>query len=426
MSCFEQDVIDFAKDLEEKVRFFNYREHKVSDNERKNKRDEYTRDYARVLYSSSFRRLQGKMQLLGIDSTHFYRNRLTHSLEVAQIARSLASELNLKHPVVAETCSLSHDLGNPPFGHAGEKVLNDLAKDIGGYEGNAQTFRILRHLEKKHYGYPGLNLTLRTLFGVTKYFYKRQDNPKKFLYDEDYDFLKNELKSRHTEYTKSIDVQIMDLADEIAYAAHDLEDALSFGFVTLGEIMYEFEISPDYNQASKVFQEIAKKARDIALKAYRLETSEEYSFILRKELTSNIVNELINDIGVVRDNESQEIFGYKSLSKLSEGLKKIVFKALLRKNNIQLYEKQGEKIIERLFEVYTDKQFNYKNSLLPPELRVLANAVDDDNAERMQQRLVIDYIAGMMDSFAMQEYKKYFGASSLDSIYDISFWKNKN
>ena len=426
MSYFEQDVIDFAKELEKKVQAFNYREHKVSDNERKNKRDEYTRDYARVLYSSSFRRLQGKMQLLGVDSTHFYRNRLTHSLEVAQIARSIASELNLEHPVVAENCSLSHDLGNPPFGHAGEKVLNNLAKDIGGYEGNAQTFRILRHLEKKHHAYPGLNLTLRTLFGITKYFYIRHDNHKKFLYDEDYNFLKNELKSRHTQYTKSIDVQIMDLADEIAYAAHDLEDALSFEFVTLGEIMYEFQISQDYNQASEIFQEIAKKARDVALKAYRLETSEEYSLILRKELTSNIVNELINDVGVVKDKESQEILGYKNLSKLSEGLKKILFRALLRKNSIQLYEKQGEKIITRLFEVYTDKQFNFKNSLLPPEYRVLENTVDNENVEKTQQRLVVDYIAGMMDSFAIQEYKKYFGTSSLDSIYDIDFWKNKN
>ena len=425
MSFFDKNTIAFAKELENQIQIFNYREDDDADDKNLKEKDEYISDYSRVLYSSSFRRLQGKMQLLGIDSTHFYRNRLTHSLEVAQIARYIASELELKHPVVTETCSLSHDLGNPPFGHAGEKVLNDLAKDIGGYEGNAQTFRILRHLEKKHYAYSGLNLTLRTLFGVTKYFHKRVDNPKKFLYDEDYNFLKNSLESQDCEYIKSIDVQIMDLADEIAYAAHDLEDALSFGLVTLGEIMYEFQISQDYNQASGKFSEIAKKSRDIALQANRLQTSEEYSFILRKELTSNIVNNLILDIGVIKDNGSEKL-GYKNLGKLSEGLKKIVFKALLRKNNIQLYEKQGEKIITRLYEVYTDKSFNYKNNLLPPEFRVLEKKSDGESTEVIQQRLVVDYIAGMMDSFAMQEYKKYFGASSLDLIYDMDFWKNKN
>jgi dGTPase len=142
------------------------------------------------------------MQLLGINSTNFHRNRLTHSLEVAQIAGSIARYLKLKHPVVVETCSLAHDLGNPPFGHAGERVLNSLALeslDIGGYEGNAQTFRILRHLEKKHFDYAGLNLTLRTLLGVTKYFYRKGENPKKpgkFLYEEDYLFWRRKLKKR--------------------------------------------------------------------------------------------------------------------------------------------------------------------------------------------------------------------------------------
>lgn len=132
------------------------------------------------------------MQLLGINPTHFHRNRLTHSLEVAQIAGGIARDLQLEHPIITETCALAHDLGNPPFGHAGERVLNYLAKDIGGYEGNAQTFRILRHLEKKHYAYAGLNVTLRTLLGVTKYFYIKGANPKKpdkYLYNEDYYFL---------------------------------------------------------------------------------------------------------------------------------------------------------------------------------------------------------------------------------------------
>lgn len=422
MSIYDQETLDFAKEQEDKLKKFNSRFYEHPEDTRGNNRDEYRRDYSRVLYCSSFRRLQGKMQLLGVDHTNFHRNRLTHSLEVAQIAESIATNLGLENPVVSETSSLCHDMGNPPFGHAGETILNELAQDIGGYEGNAQTFRILHRLEKKHYAFAGLNLTLRTLLGVTKYFYKKAENPKKFLYDDDYDFLSQQIKDKQIYIKKSIDAQIMDLADEIAYAAHDLEDAISFGFMTLGEMMYEFKNSQKFKDASDEFNEIAKKTRDIAWKANRLDTSEEYSFILRKELTSNIVHILMNDIGLVDKDGSKEL-GYKNLSKLAEGLKKLVFKALLRKKDIQLYEKQGERIIRGLFEVYSDSKFNKDLLLLPPELRAITKNLSDDYSIR--KRVIIDYIAGMMDSFAIQEYKRYFGSSSLDMICDRNLWNNQ-
>ncbi|BAQ60060.1 deoxyguanosinetriphosphate triphosphohydrolase [Geminocystis sp. NIES-3708] len=371
------------------------------------------------------------MQLLGVDHTNFHRNRLTHSLEVAQIAESIATNLGLENPVVSETCSLCHDMGNPPFGHAGEKILNELAEDIGGYEGNAQTFRILHRLEKKHYAFAGLNLTVRTLLGVTKYFYRKGENPdkpNKFLYNDDYHFLYREIKDKQIDIKKSIDAQIMDLADEIAYAAHDLEDAISFGFITLSEMMYEFDIDEEFKSIRDVFKnEIATPARIVALKGRennRLNTSEEYSFILRKELTSNIVHILMNDIGLV-DKDGSKQLGYKNKNfiKLAEGLKKLVFKALLRKKDIQLYEKQGERIIRGLFEVYSDSKFNKDLLLLPPELRAITKNVSDDYS--IIKRVIIDYIAGMMDSFAMQEYKRYFGSSSLDMIYDRNLWSNQ-
>lgn len=409
-SIYSDELCQFAQKEEDKVEKFNFREHEEPDDGRSEKRDVYRRDYARVLYSSSFRRLQGKMQLLGIDHTNFYRNRLTHSLEVAQIARSIATDLELKNPIVAETCSLSHDLGNPPFGHAGEKVLNELAEDIGGYEGNAQTLRIFRHLEKKHYKFAGLNLTVRTLWGVTKYFFNKDENKKKFLYKEDYEFLTQEMEYRQTYIRKSIDAQIMDLADEIAYAAHDLEDAVNFGLVSIPEIMHEFQISKEYKSASCYFNRIAQDSREKAMKAHRLDTSEEYSFIIRRELTSNIVHKLMRDIGLVEQPDGSKQLGYKTLHKFSEGLKKLVFKAILRKKDVQLYEKKGEKVIRGLFDVYTDSKFNNNLMLLPPEYRVSSEKSGD-------KRVVIDYIAGMMDSFAIQEYERYFGSSSLNKLY---------
>lgn len=187
---------DFIEHSENEANKLNYRYFKEDTGRDSEHRSEYMRDYARVLYSSSFRRLQGKMQLLGVNDSGFNRNRLTHSLEVSQIARGLALKLGIKNTEVVETCSLIHDIGNPPFGHAGEVTLNKLSESIGGYEGNAQAFRVVRELEKKNPEFNGLNLTLRSLWGITKYFHTRTSDPKKFLYDSDFNFLKEELQKK--------------------------------------------------------------------------------------------------------------------------------------------------------------------------------------------------------------------------------------
>jgi predicted deoxyguanosinetriphosphate triphosphohydrolase len=403
---YDKEIIKFAKKQEKIIKKLDYRTDKEN-NERTQGRDPFMRDYARVLYSSSFRRLQGKMQLLGIDENKFNRNRLTHSLEVAQIARSIVFGLKLKNPVVVETASLAHDIGNPPFGHYGETILNELCEGCGGYEGNAQAFRILQKLEKKHHSYKGLNLTIRSLLAVTKYFQNREQNNKKFLYDEDYYFLERVLKNNDISIKKSIDAQIMDLADEIAYAAHDLEDALSAGLISLGEMVHEFKISEKYKDAYDIMSTIAQEAQKEAMKSKVMESSEEYAIVLKKELTSKIVYKLCHDIGIV-DDENGKKLSYKTHGKLAEGLKKLLFHAILRKKDIRLYEKRGEKIIRGLFEVYSDNKYNKDNMLLPPELRCL-----DD----CKTRVIIDYISGMMDSFASQEYEKYFGKGSLKKIY---------
>jgi len=399
---YDEETKKYAQEQEKLIEKLEYRIHRYNDN-RSDNRQSLMRDYARVLYSSSFRRLQGKMQLLGVDSNKFNRNRLTHSLEVAQIARTIAFELGLKDTVVTETASLAHDIGNPPFGHYGEMILNELSSDYGGYEGNAQTFRILNTLEKKHHKYSGLNLNIRTLMAVTKYFFTKEQNSKKFLYDDDYCFLKNELEKNDISITKSIDAQIMDLSDEIAYAAHDLEDAISSGMISIGEMVHEFKISTKYQPALQSIIDITKSVQIEASQSNSLNSSEEYSIVLKKELTSKIVNILCSDIGLVNGE-----LGYKNHALLAEGLKKLLFNAILRKKDIQLYEKRGEKIIRGLFEVYSDKKYNKNNMLLPPELRTIDNC---------KVRAIIDYISGMMDSFSAQEYEKYFGKGSLEKLY---------
>lgn len=184
------------------------------------------------------------------------------------------------------------------------------------------------------------------MLGVTKYFYTKAENSKKFLYSDDYEFLKRQMDNNNTFIKKSIDAQIMDLADEIAYAAHDLEDAISFGFVSLSEIMHEFDISNKYQSASEQFNKIAYQSREIAVQANRLNTSEEYLLILKKELTSNIVYTLMGDIGKIECQDGSEELGYKTLSTLAEGLKKLVFKALLRKKMFSFMKNKENELLK--------------------------------------------------------------------------------
>ncbi|HEH9415577.1 TPA: hypothetical protein SIA28_004263 [Aeromonas salmonicida] len=149
--------------------------------------------------------------------------------------------------------------------------------------------------------------------------------------------------------------------------------------------------------------EIAQEAQKTAIESSRMDTSEEYSIVLRKELTSIIVNTLCRDIGLVNGE-----LNYQAHADLAGGLKKLLFKAILRKKDIIIYEKHGEKIIKGLFQVYTDNEFNKNNMLLPPELR----SIKDD-----QKRLVVDHISGMMDSFAAQEYERFFGKGSAEKLF---------
>ena len=273
------------------------------------RRSEFEHDRARIIHSAAFRRLQGKTQVFGIYEGDFFRTRLTHSLEVAQIAKGIALALGADPDLVEAVC-LAHDLGHPPFGHNGERTLHALMRAHGGFEGNAQTLRILTYLEQKHADYAGLNLTYQTLDGVLKYktcidstaIANAPQSPVKGFYTWDRQLVETIVQQTGSRQQRSVECQILDVADDIAYSVHDLEDSLKAGLLTQADLrrLPPARVVRDVNAKLTVWGRTVNEGTvhmELAQIADRLEQLEQRSLRAgRKMLTRDLIHEFVSPV----------------------------------------------------------------------------------------------------------------------------------
>ena len=352
-------------------------------------RDPFARDRDRILHTSSFRRLEYKTQVFINHEGDYFRTRLTHSLEVSQIARSIANALGC-HETLAETIALAHDLGHTPFGHVGGDTLDACLKADGnenGFEHNFQSFRVVTKLEKRYAPFDGLNLTFATLEGILKHSYPYR---KPFLtpwYDETFGL----------DYHPSLEAMIVDHADEIAYISHDIDDGIQFGLITFDDILE--------NELVRLIDEkVADEGLDRGTKLYR------YRFV--GMLISHLVTELIASsrknvpssggkvlCSTIPSSEPLPISFEKELSTEIKKLKRLLFTKLYQHERIVSKMHAGKECIKRLYEALGSDV-----NLMPEEYRVRAT-------REKRERVVADFIAGMSDRYALQRYREIYGLS---------------
>lgn len=349
-------------------------------------RNQFQRDRDRIIHSSAFRRLEYKTQVFVNHEGDLFRTRLTHSIEVAQIGRAIARNLNL-HEDLVEGIALAHDLGHTPFGHAGQDALNECMREFGGFEHNLQSLRVVDLLEQRYAEFDGLNLTFELREGILKHC---SLNNAKTLGDVGERFINKQ--------QPSLEAQLTNLADEIAYNNHDVDDGLRSGLITLEQL------------------------EQVTLFANNLNTvRQQYPTLNGRRLIHETVRRMINALVVDVCQQSQanihqanpanieEVRNSPMLIGFSAEMREqqIELKRFLRTNLYQHYRvnrmsAKAQRIVRELFEVFMNDA-----SLLPDDYQKQANTNQD------KARGVADYIAGMTDRYAIREYQRLFTVSEL-------------
>lgn len=346
-------------------------------------RTAFQRDRDRVIHSRAFRRLEYKTQVFVNHEGDYYRTRLTHSLEVAQIARTMARMLRLNEDL-AEGISLAHDLGHTPFGHSGEHVMSRLMREFGGFEHNRQSFRVVTFLEDRYPDFPGLNLTYELLEGITKH-------------RSEYDLPDGALFERKT--YPSLEAQLCNFADEIAYNNHDIDDGLKSQMIHT-EDLKGLKLWDEPYQAVKEKFPTARRSIQIS-QTVKLIINTLVSDLVEQSL-KNIQNQDIKTLEDVWSKAKHTISFSEDVQKENKELKRFLLNKLYRHYRVIRMADKAERIIKELFRAYVNNP-----KIMPPHF--LKRYENNKNAsDNSSERIVCDYIAGMTDRFALDEYKKLF------------------
>jgi dGTPase len=351
-------------------------------------RSEYQRDRDRIVHSSAFRRLVYKTQVFVNHEGDMYRTRLTHSMEVAQIGRTVALALNLNEALTEAIC-LAHDVGHTPFGHAGQDALNECMREYGGFEHNMQSLRVVDELEERYAAFPGLNLTFECREGILKHCSLANA---RLLGDIGLRFINRE--------QPGLEAQLANLADEIAYNNHDVDDGLRAGLIDLQEL------------------------REVAIFARQLQVVEQlYPGLAGRRLVNEVVRRMINGIVVdVIESSAARIAAAApadidavraqgaALVEMSEAvhaehleLKRFLRDKLYRHYRVQRMTRKARTVVRDLFAAFMDDLL-----LLPDEHREVARRFEADQGMSGRARAVSDYVAGMTDRYAISEHDRIF------------------
>jgi dGTPase len=355
-------------------------------------RTPFQRDRDRIIHSAAFRRLKHKTQVFVYHEGDYYRTRLTHSLEVAQIARSVSRALGLNEDL-AEAVALAHDLGHTPFGHAGEEALSEAMSQFGGFDHNEQAFRILTSLERRYAEFDGLNLTWETLEGVVKH-----NGPLAGP------AARKALPSSIAEYPVDLELdgwpgleaQVAALSDDIAYNNHDIEDGLRAGLFAVADLGEVPLVGPVFRQVSERYPGI-EEARLIHESIRRVIDA----------MVTDLIAETRRRLEDLRPKNVDELRRCgRSIAAFSEqmrandqALKHFLFERMYRHSTVNRMTAKARRVIGELFNFYLEQP-----DCLPGEWR--AAACNLSKAERA--RLIADYIAGMTDRYALEEHKRLF------------------
>ena len=347
-------------------------------------RNDFQRDRDRIIHSTAFRRLKHKTQVFVNTSGDHFRTRITHSLEVSQIARTLSKFFNLNEDL-SETLSLAHDLGHTPFGHAGEEALNNCMKKYGGFDHNIQTLRIITSLENRYYNFNGLNLTFETLDGLIKH-NGPVNNLTKLNNILGLNFFKNKINFLDN---TSLEAQIASISDDIAYNSHDLEDGLKSNLFKLNDL----KNIPVLNKiVFKHKKKIRKYSNDLIVRQIIREIINEMVSDVIKTTQKNIKLNNIKNLKDVYQLENQIVCFSAKMKKFDLKIKNFLKQKMYFHKSVNKNTNNGKKIINNLFLLIKKKPKKYINIRKYKNLNI--------------ERIICDYIAGMTDRYAINLYKK--------------------